>query len=169
MKLGDRSLGISAQIWAVLSILGEDDFCFYGLADFDGDEVERKAKNFDAHTYPFYNFDGRAYGFVFVVKSFTKPELPVLYFSITQHGSCDNICVMDWLGSRDYRNPPMTNKQRPEGARMASFNFGQVGDVLEYVRTLVGYYVSGKSGTPFQTEGCIGIEAPDSEYGKRVV
>ncbi len=169
MKLGDRSLGIPAQIWSILNILGEGDFCFYGLGDFDGDAVEKKAKNFDVYTYPFYNFDGRAYGFVFIVKSFAKPELPALHFSVTQHGSCDNICIMDWLGTRDYRNPPMTNQQRPEGARMASFNFGQIGDVLEYIRTLVAYYLIGKAGTPFETEGVVGIEAPNSEYGKRVV
>lgn len=171
MKLGDRNLGIQAQIWAVLNILSEGDFSFFGITgvDIDQDKIEKTAKNHDVYTYPFYNFDGHAYGFVFAVKSFTHPDKPVLYFTITQHGSCDNICVMDWLGARDYRNPPMTNQQRPEGARCAHFAFGQAGDVVSYVRVLVTFFLLGMAGSPINTEGVLGIENASSEYGKRVL
>jgi len=171
MKLGDRSLGISPQIWAVLEVLAGGDYGFYGL-NIEGttdDMADTKSKNHDVFTYPFYNFVGRAYGFVFVVKSFADIKKPVLNFTITECGGGDDICVIDWLSSRDYRNPPMTSSERPEESRMASFRFGQTGDVLEYVRTLVAYYLIGKPGTPFKTEGVIGVEAPNSEYGKRVV
>lgn len=168
MKLGNSSLGIPAQIWAVLNILGEDDFClgFHGL-DMDDDKLERLAKNHDVYTYPFYNFIGHAYGFVFVVKSFTYPDRPVLYFTITQHGSCDNICVIDWIGPRDYQNPPMNHSVRPEGARCAHFAFGQAGDVVSYVRVLVTQFVIGNAGDKIQTEGILAIENADA--GKQVV
>lgn len=171
MKFGDRTLRIPTQIWAVLDILGGGDFSFYGLKGMlsNGDLIEQRARVHDVFSYPFYNFDGHAYGFVFVIKSFKNADAPVLYFTITQHGSCDNICIIDWLGSRDYRNPPLTNRERPEGARMASFNFGQVGHVLEYVRTLIALFLMNMAGEEFTTDGVIGIENANSEYGKRVL
>jgi hypothetical protein len=160
MKLGNASLGIPAQIWAVLEILGEGDFCL-GFNGADYDNFEKVAENFDVFTYPFYNFAGGAYGFVFVVKSFARVEEPVLYFTITQHGACDEICVIDWLGPRDYQNPPMTNAQRPEKSRCAHFAFGAAGDVVSYVRTLVSHFVIGKAGTQFKTDGVLAIENPN--------
>jgi len=171
MKLGDRGLGISPQIWAVLEILSGGDYNFYAVAKNldDSDEMERREKNHEVFTYPFYNFSGRAYGFVFQVKSFADINKPVLNFTITESGGGDDICVIDWLSTRAYRTAPMTEKERPEKARMASFRFGQTGDVLEYVRTLVAYYLLGKAGTPFRTDGVIGIDAPESEYSRRVV
>jgi hypothetical protein len=177
MKLGDRSLGISPQIWAVLEVLAGGDYGFYGLIpevtlklkEFRSDSeniLERREKNHDVFTYPFYNFSGRAYGFVFVVKSFADITKPVLNFTITEAGGGDDICVIDWLSDRDLsRTPPMTSESRPEESRMATFRFGQTGDVLEYVRTLVAYYLIGKPETPFRTNGVIGI----SERGKVVV
>jgi len=172
MKLGDRTLGISSQIWAVLEVLSGGDYGFYGcnIEGTTDDMADTKSKNHDVFTYPFYNFVGRAYGFVFVVKSFADINKPVLNFTITEAGGGDDICVIDWLSDRDLsRTPPMTHEQRPEDSRMASFRFGQTGDVLEYVRTLVAYYLVGKAGTPFRTEGVIGAVAPNSEYGKRVL
>jgi hypothetical protein len=138
-----------------------------GFTGADYDNFEKVAEKFDVFTYPFYNFAGGAYGFVFVVKSFARVEDPVLYFTITQHGSCDNICVIDWLGKRDYQNPPMTNAQRPENSRCAHFAFGQAGDVVSYVRVLVSQFVIGKAGAKIQTEGILAIENADA--GKVVV
>jgi hypothetical protein len=152
MKLGDRSLGISPQIWAVLEILAGGDYGFYGTGV---EGAEEKSKNHDVFTYPFYNFAGRAYGFTFVVKSFADIDKPVLNFTITEAGGGDDICVIDWLSGR--RKPVLTEEGRPEKSRMASFHFADINSVLEYVRKLIALYLVGDAGTSFVTEGCINI------------
>jgi hypothetical protein len=174
MKLADAKLGIPDQIWAVLQLLGGGDYSFFGLKveGLTEQQMRGTVEEYDVQTFPFYNFEGRAYGFSFMVKHFNTSSYdnkPVLYFTITEHGSSDNICVIDWLGTYSHRNPPMLSKDRPEASRCAFFNYGQVGDVVQYVRTLIAYYLAGKAGTAFRTNGVIGIENADSEYGKRVL
>jgi len=172
MKLGDRSLGISPQIWGVLEILAGGDYGFYGL-DIEGttdDMADTKSKNHDVHTYPFYNFSGRAYGFSFIVKHANAVfnGEPVLFFTITEHGACDEICVIDWLSTYQHGNPPMLSKDRPENSRCTNFAFGASGDVMEYVRHLVAYFLAGKAGMEIKSHGIVSVQNEGSLCGKRV-
>lgn len=140
MKLAYRQLGIPSQIWAVLQILG-DDFTFYDLG-FDEAQEKKLNDTMDMHTFPFYNRPGRAAGFVWKFKKYN--DLQALFFTITQHGSCDDICICDWTAEDDYTTPlPLTNRERPEDIRMAEFGFADINGVVDYVRQLVAGYFDG--------------------------
>lgn len=154
MKLMQRSLGVPEQIWAVLTLLSQMDFSFEGAF---GEGRESEAEMYDVHTHPFHNFEGRAHGFVTNVHRFNNNEF-TLYFTITEHGSCDEICVIDWTGKREYRNPPFTSADRPEDARCVNFRFGDLGGVTEYVHKLVENFMTGKVSANIEVHSAVYVK-----------
>jgi hypothetical protein len=153
MKLGNKKLGIPAQIWAVLEVLASGDFTFYDLG-IDSDTEARWEDLVDINTHPFYNLIGGASGFLFTVRKFSKPDNPVMFFTITQHSSSEEICVIDWIADREYGKLPLTQEGRPENARCANFAFADIGSVLDYVRRLIALYLTAPDGTTeFSLEG----------------
>jgi hypothetical protein len=147
MKLADHTLRIPAQIWAVLNVLAENEFGFYDLGVSEKKEEKWDAKTSVA-TFPFYNFPGRAYGFVIRVKNCEDSD--ILYFTVTEHGACDEICVVDWTTTDS--TVPLIDEQRPETARCVNFRFADVGNVVEYVRRLIASYLDGNHGVLLKGE-----------------
>ncbi len=154
MKLMQSSLGIPEQIWAVLTLLSQMDF---GFADSFEEGRESEAEMYDVHTHPFHNFEGRAHGFVTNIHRFNNNEF-TLFFTITEAGGGDDICVIDWTGKREYRNPPFTSADRPEDARCAFFRFGDLGGVTEYVHKLVENFMTGKGSVAIEGTTAVNVK-----------
>jgi len=99
---------------------------------------------------------GRAHGFVTNVHHFNNNEF-TLFFTITEAGGGDTICVCDWTGKRRYLQPVLTNDGRPENCRMAEFQYGNVGAVLEYVQTLIANFILKEPSAEIAVPGMLGV------------